>query len=150
MLTPERDRPTHDPNFLLNFCIPFQASTEHMRMNANLSHTESLAQVDRLRGWRVRSPRLELAEDFQRARQGFEAVARTGVTLQQAWADIAPQRLREAALADRVSRGVLVVRVANAAQQHEAARWLRSGGALQLSRAAGVPIRRWRFEYGSR
>jgi len=116
-------------------------------MTRNMSHSESLAHVDRLRGWRVRSPRLELADDFERARLGFEAAARTGVTLQQAWASIAPERLRDGTMADRVARGVLVVRVANGAQQHEAARWLRSGGALQLSREAGVPIRRWRFEY---
>lgn len=119
-------------------------------MQPNMSHTESLAQVDRLRGWRVYSPQNDLANAFRRARLDYEAVARSGVSLQQAWAGMAPSGLGERAIADRVARGVLVVRVANGADQHAAARWLRSGGALELSRAAGVPIRRWKFEYGAK
>lgn len=119
-------------------------------MKPNMSHTESLAQVDRLRGWRVYSPQRDLANEFRRARLDYEAVARSGVSLQQAWAGMAPGDLSERASADRVTRGVLVVRVANSADQHAAARWLRSGGALDLSRAANVPIRRWKFEYGAK
>ncbi|MCW5755791.1 MAG: DUF721 domain-containing protein [Phycisphaeraceae bacterium] len=113
-----------------------------------MDQNNELAQIDRLRAWRVRSPHLELADAFRRAGVEFQAVARTGQSLGQAWASFAPAGLGERATADRVSRGVLVVRVANGADQHEAARWLRSGGALELSRAAGVGIRRWRFEYG--
>lgn len=119
-------------------------------MKPNMSHTESLAQVNRLRGWRVYSPQSDLANAFRRARLDYEAVARSGVSLQQAWAEMAPGGLGERASADRVSRGVLVVRVVNGADQHSAARWLRSGGALDLSRAASVPIRRWKFEYGAK
>ncbi len=119
-------------------------------MKPNMSHTESLAQVDRLRGWRVRSPQMELASAFRQARNEYESAARSGVSLQQAWLGMAPGGLGERASADRVSRGVLVVRVANGADQHAAARWLRSGGALELSRAAGVAIRRWRFEHGGK
>ncbi|NRA56910.1 MAG: DUF721 domain-containing protein [Phycisphaerales bacterium] len=119
-------------------------------MQRTLSHSESLAQVDRLRHWRVRSPRLDLADAFQRAREEYEATAHSGQTLQQAWEILAGERIGAGAMADRVTRGVLVVKVANGAQQHAAARWLRGGGALELSRAAGVPIRRWKFEYATR
>ncbi|OAB61370.1 hypothetical protein AY599_13420 [Leptolyngbya valderiana BDU 20041] len=115
-------------------------------MKPNMSHTDSLAQIDRLRGWRTRSPRLNLENEFRQARLGFDAVARSGQSIQQAWAGLAPNGLGERAAADRVTRGVLAVRVSNGADQHAAARWLRSGGALALSRAAGVPIRRWKFE----
>lgn len=119
-------------------------------MKPNMSHTESLAQVDRLRGWRVYSPQSDLANAFRRARLDYEAVARSGVSLQQAWAGMAPGGLGERASADRVSRGVLVGPVGHAHHQHAAARWLRSGGALELSRAASVAIRRWKFEYGAK
>lgn len=116
-------------------------------MNPNMIHTDSLAQVDRLRQWRVRSPQLDLADAFRQARLGYEATARTGTSLQEAWARMAPGSLGQAASADRVSRGVLVIKVRSGADQHAAARWLRSGGALELSREAGVAIRRWKFEY---
>jgi len=116
-------------------------------MNPNTSHIDGLAQVDRLRQWRVRSPQLELAEAFRKARLGFEAASKADTSLQQAWARLAPGSLGTRASADRVSRGVVVVKVASGADQHAAARWLRSGGALELSREAGVAIRRWRFEY---
>jgi hypothetical protein len=119
-------------------------------MKPNMSHTDSLAQIDRLRAWRTRSPRLDLETEFRQARLGFDAAARNGQSLQEAWASLAPGGLGQRAGADRVSRGVLVVRVRTGADQHAAARWLRSGGALELSRAAGVPIRRWKFEQGSR
>lgn len=119
-------------------------------MKPNMSHTESLAQIDRLRGWRVYSPQSDLAQAFRRARQDFDATARNDVSLQEAWGRLAPAGLGERASADRVTRGVLVVRVGSGADQHAAARWLRSGGALELSRAAGVPIRRWKFEHGKR
>lgn len=108
---------------------------------------DTLNQIDRLRQWRVRSPQLDLADAFRQARLGFEATARSGTSLQQAWAAMAPAGVRERATADRVSRGVLVVRVKSGADQHAAARWLRSGGAIELSREAGVAIRRWKFEY---
>ncbi len=119
-------------------------------MKPTMSHSESLAQVDRLRQWRVRSPRLDLADAFNRARQEFEATAHAGQTLQQAWDALAGDRVGAGSMADRVTRGVLVVKVANGAQQHAAARWLRGGGALELSRASGVAIRRWKFEYATR
>ena len=119
-------------------------------MHPIMSHSESLAQVGRLRRWRVRSPRLDLADAFQRARQEYAATARSGQTLQQAWASLAGEHVGSGAMADRVVRGVLVVSVSTGAQQHACARWLRGGGALELSRAAGVPIRRWKFEYATR
>lgn len=117
-------------------------------MKPNMNQNNGLAHVERLRQWRVRSPQLELADAFRRAGVEYQAAARVGLTVGQAWASLAPGGLGARAMADRVSRGVLVVRVANSADQHEAARWLRGGGALELSRAAGVGIRRWRFEYG--
>lgn len=116
-------------------------------MQPNMSHTESLSQIERLRGWRTRSPRVDLESEFRQARVGYDAVARSGQSIQQAWAGLAPGGLGERAAADRVSRGVLVVRVKSGADQHASARWLRSGGALELSREAGVAIRRWKFEY---
>lgn len=116
-------------------------------MHPNVYQIDSLSQIDRLRQWRVRSPQLELADAFRQARLGFESTVRSGTSLQQAWAALAPAGVRERASADRVSRGVLVVKVKSGADQHAAARWLRSGGALELSREAGVAIRRWKFEY---
>lgn len=116
-------------------------------MNPNTYQFDALAQIDRLRQWRVRSPQLDLADAFRRAAVGYDSAARAGTSLQQAWAALAPAGVRDRAAADRVSRGVLVVKVRSGADQHAAARWLRSGGALELSREAGVAIRRWKFEY---
>ncbi|MEO1009010.1 MAG: hypothetical protein AAFX79_10605 [Planctomycetota bacterium] len=106
---------------------------------------DSIAQ---LREWRTRSRDVEIRRQVRRAAARYQATARTGDRLADAWAELAPLGISSSTSAEGVVRGVLAVRVRDAADQHEASRWLRGGGALALQRAIGQPIRRWRFEFG--
>lgn len=101
--------------------------------------------VRSLRTWRVRERELGIADTVRTISRSLRAQTSGCQRLAEAWVLLAPPELVGRGNAMRLSRGVLVIESPDAAFQHQAARWLRGGGAQALQRGAGVSFRRWRF-----
>jgi hypothetical protein len=108
-----------------------------------MARREPLPDLQKLRGWRnPRERNLSLAPalaDLTRdLRRQHKAVGGIG----EAWAATVPAEFGRAAELVRLSRGVLTVKVTDAAARFALDRWLRSGGEAALARAPGVSVKR--------
>jgi hypothetical protein len=110
----------------------------------NLRHANQ--ELLRVRGWRnPRSRDLSIVAAVGDARVAAERASRSTSSLDRAWAAACPAELAGRAWPLSCARGVLTVRVSDAAARWELDRWLRSGGERELARAARVAIRRTRL-----
>lgn len=78
------------------------------------------------------------------ARTEIRRLAREAPAGERAWAEAAPEALRERVRRVSLARGVLRIEAADAAARWQIARWVRSGGEAALKRAAKVGVRRVR------
>jgi hypothetical protein len=107
---------------------------------------DELARLARLRQNRVRPTgdrpiSADLAPLERALRARHKAIGGVGV----AWAQVAPKDLSRAASPVSLTRGVLKVRVLDAATAHKMDRWLRAGGLDALIDAAPGQLKRVRL-----
>jgi hypothetical protein len=99
--------------------------------------------LQQLRGWRNYRERdlaigPALADVTKELRRHHKAVGGIG----EAWGSIVPPEVGAGAELVRLSRGVLTVRVRDAAARFALDRWLRGGGEAALARAPGVVVKK--------
>jgi hypothetical protein len=108
-----------------------------------MAHPDDL--IRRMREHRVRPERdLSMAEVFGgREREARKSQRRFGAVAE-AWLEVVPREVGEAAVLTSLSRGVLTVRVGDAPARFRLDRWLRAGGELELVKRSPVSVRRVR------
>lgn len=104
------------------------------------------AHLASLREHRVRGEReLGLATDVAALRDGIERRERAIGGVSEAWGSVVPAGVGDSAELVGVRRGVLSVRVRDAAARHALDRFLRSGGLDRLIKACPVSLTRVAF-----
>jgi hypothetical protein len=107
-----------------------------------MARREALPDLAKLRGWRnPRERDLSIAPALsgltKELRRHHKAVGGIG----EAWAALVPAEVGAQAELVRLARGVLTVRVRDAATRFALDRWLRGGGVAALARAPGVALK---------
>ena len=103
-----------------------------------------------MREARVRPARdLSLAREMDRALREAAALRRSVGGCAAAWASVVPPELLARTALEGVTRGVLAVRVPNAAARFELDRFLRSGGQRRLVAACSTTLHQVRIMVGS-
>ena len=109
-----------------------------------------LAGVARLRERRVRKRRDQtLHDDMDRALHDLVRQRRAVAGCAAAWARVVPPELGGRASLEGVTRGVLSVRVPNAAARFALDRFLRGGGQRALAKECSVTLRQVRINVGA-
>ena len=92
-----------------------------------------------LRHWRVwRERDISIGDSIRQAAARVDEQRRAGRGAGASWEELVPARVRERCHVVLVLRGVMTVKVRDAAARFEVDRWLRSGGELELIRRAGI------------
>lgn len=113
------------------------------RYHSGMSAQGAQQELDRLRSFRNPRPRdltIGGLVDAERQRAAKQARAVGGIAA--AWHDVIPPALAEKTQILRLSRGVLTVRVRDAAAKYTLDRFLRSGGEASLIRRASTGVNR--------
>ena len=93
------------------------------------------ANLQQLRKWRTRPDRdLSIAGPVREAAAQAQQRHDAGQGAGQAWDELVPPRLRRRCTVLQLQRGILTVRIPDAAARFELDRWLRSGGEAALAR----------------
>lgn len=87
----------------------------------------------------------EITSDLAMLRSEIEKRNKSLGGVGDAWAQVVPKDLAHAAEFSGITRGVLSIRVRDAAKRHALDRFLRSGGLEQLIRACPVSLTRVKF-----
>lgn len=100
----------------------------------------------KVRRWRNPTSRdLSIIAAVGDARAAVERTSRSTSALDRAWGAVAPPELSGRAWPLSCARGVLTIRVSDAAARWEVDRWLRSGAERELARTARMGIRKIRL-----
>jgi hypothetical protein len=100
---------------------------------------EPRTDLTKLRNWRVRPDRdASIVGAVRDAAAAVDRQHRASRGGGEAWDSIVPPRIRQRCGDVQIHRGVLTVKVRDAATRFEIDRWLRSGGEAELSRRAGI------------
>lgn len=100
---------------------------------------ERLASLENLRRWRNRPDRdVSIVQPLNQAAAAVEKLRRAAKGSGEAWESLVPPRVRQRCQVIQVQRGVMTVRVKDAAARFEVDRWLRGGGEQSLLRLSGV------------
>jgi hypothetical protein len=100
---------------------------------------ERSADLSKLRAWRVRREYdTSIGASVRDAAARVEQQRRAGRGAGESWEQLVPARVRERCHVVLVQRGVLTVKVSDAAARFEVDRWLRAGGELELVKRAGI------------
>jgi hypothetical protein len=108
-----------------------------------MARRERMPDLQRLRGWRnfrerdlsIGGALADLTKDLRRQHRAVGGIG-------EAWAALVPPEVRRGAELVKLSRGVLTVKVTDAAARFALDRWLRGGGEAALARAPGVVVKR--------
>src|SRR4051812_29541263 len=109
-------------------------------MAARTNHAAALERLRANRNWPERD--LSVSGVVASQKKALAKQHRELAGLWAAWAAGVPARLVERTTVVGVSRGVLTVRVADAAARFELDRFLRSGGEIELVRRAPIGVRK--------
>lgn len=118
-------------------------------VEAEAAAAPGLSGVARVRTARVRQPwDSSLAMEMDRALRDLNTQRRAVGGAAAAWGEVIPGGLAERTALAGISRGVLTVRVADAATKYELDRVLRSGAERRLIVACQTPVRSVRVVIG--
>ncbi|MBO6740070.1 MAG: DUF721 domain-containing protein [Phycisphaerales bacterium] len=107
--------------------------------------------LDRLRTMRVRPERArDLHEDMATQMKSIRKVSRAESAIAQAWSAAAPDAIADRCTLIGIKAGQVEIAVPDAPTRYQADRWLRSGGLMELSALAKIPVRGVRFRIVSR
>ena len=101
-----------------------------------------ILELERLRAFKqAPTPRRELAPFLESAQKSLQKQRRASPQIQAAWDGVVPAELREIASPIGLARGVLRIKVRDAAAVYQLEKFLRGGGEVELVRRCGVAIR---------
>lgn len=99
-----------------------------------------LNRLRQFRNWG--GPDLSVENTLRDLCQHLERQQRASGKIETAWATVIPADLQRRATVSSFARGLLTVRIADAATRYQIERFLRAGGQRDLERSAGSAIRR--------
>src|SRR5207237_491818 len=100
---------------------------------------ERQAALSHLRAWRVHPGRdVTIGASIKDAAARVDQLRKAASGAGASWEALVPARIRERCHVVLVLRGLMTVRVRDAAGRFEVDRWLRSGGEAELAKRAGI------------
>jgi hypothetical protein len=95
--------------------------------------------LKQLRRWRIRREYdISIGASVRDAAARVDEQRKAGRGAGESWEQLVPERVRGRCHVVLVHRGVMTVKVRDAAARFEIDRWLRSGGELELVKRAGI------------
>jgi len=107
-----------------------------------------LAQIERLRGFRVFQDRTSIGAEVERLAQELAKHEQAAGGLARAWASLAPAALQRVTRVERLHGGVLTVIASDASAKYDAEMWLAEAGLSVLRGASARTLRRVKVVIG--